>query len=404
MPFKETFDPILERIINRLVDELNSRVSDSFFDCVPSVNDFPNDWNDIDSSNRIGLVSPFREENYFTQERRFFITLRIGVSVNPDDKLNLIRFADEIKRHFNDLGFVPAIWSGFSFPEVRFDVPGTPGFLHAEIWPELIWVRDRPIVLNGVKLEQTILAQSVEDATITKTDFGPSSTTLTEANLKDRDPATTGWSGTVETTGSHIDIVFPSAVEVDYILLGHLTSNVAGLGIGLWYGSSPTQWKLISASLVPILTNNLYYIPLRSITDTNFRISFDPNVSTVFSLKYIFMGSRYDFAKSYDIRDTSIGLDVEVSAGVDDPKGFKFGLQSAGVRKEIWEVTWGLRKAWFDDLVTQILFAQIDQKNFLFRDIYRDTDFHLVKLRDEHLRVNQYQQDYLRVNLRMDEQ
>ena len=107
------------------------------------------------------------------------------------------------------------------------------------------------------------------------------------------------------------------------------------------------------------------------------------------------MRSYYQLRRLYIVRNKST---ISSNWVLPSPKGFKVVAQSSGVRKEYWDVTWGLKKAWFDDLVTALLAAELDSLNILFRDTYRDTNFHLVRLQDGQLRVNQHYQDYLRLN------
>ena len=277
--------------------------------------------------------------------------------------------------------------------------------MHAEIWPEVVWVHGRPIVLDGVELKQTILAQSVEDDTITQS---AGSLTLTAANLQDRDDSTVGYSGTLPTppTGAALDFDFTAAMDVDYVALGNFSSS-AKVQVSFEYdaGSGFVSWAEFPDKKY---TAGNHYFKLNRVNANKIRVKFkDASTGTTISLAHVWRGVGYNFEKSYDIRDSSIGVDtsnIGVTVDVDNAKAFKYCLQSSGTRKDMWEVAWGLRKTWFDDLITHLLYAEIDQKNFLFRDSYRDENFHLVKSRDGNIRANQYQQDYIRVHLRMDEQ
>jgi hypothetical protein len=387
-----TYDLIGFDLLQKLDELLSESIDDAFFQIVRN---FPEHYSDVANSEKLGFLRLISDERFFSQDRIFNIELRVAVLENPAKPYLLNAFVEQVKRFLQDLGYIPGIWSGLRIHRIFYSVEFQDGYIYADIPLELLWVHDRPINLNGTELKQFILTESIEDATIT----ADGSFTLDANSLQDRDASTDGLSGTFDGTERFVTIDFGASTTVDYILLGNLSlASSTTFKFYYWTGSAWTEHaqKTITTDDITDTGGHVYY-ELRSKAATKFRLGFQNGGA--FTLSFVFMGTRYEFNKSYDIQDSSIGIntsEISVTTDLDNPKGYRFASQSAGSRKDYWDVTWGMRKSWFDDLVTDLLSAQINVKNVMFKDTYRDTKFHVVKLQDSYMRNNQLYQDYLK--------
>ena len=193
--------------------------------------------------------------------------------------------------------------------------------------------------------------------------------------------------------------------DCDYLIVGvESFADVTAVEIDYWDGSA---WvSLFNDFPATDGSGGIALYSFDSVTASKFRIRYLTGSSSLLQLGYILLGERYTFPKSYDLKDSSLGVDtanIVLQAGLDDVTGFRNRFQDAGTEKHFWDVSYGLSRNDVDQVVAALLAAQIDQKNFVFLDTYRNDALHLVRLQDENIRANQVFEDYIRIKLQMAE-
>lgn len=381
-----------------VVAELRAGISDATFDCVMY---FPDEKYQISRARRwrAGLLKLTGSRSYFVQDRIYEYKLRLYM---PDYRSNTADYYDFIENVREVLRGALAkfgIYYGMTIGKSRI-LADSPDGAFAELDLEMLYIEDSRITLYGTELVQSIFSEGIEDATLTGINAGSS----VLANLKDRDPATPGFEHTASGyMGVEIDL--GSERVCDYLIVGGETfADVTAVAIDYWDGSA---WVSLFNDLPA--TDGSGGIALYSfdaVTAEKFRIRYLTGSSSLLQLGYILLGERYTFPKSYDLKDSSLGVDtanIVLQAGLDDVTGFRNRFQDAGTEKHFWDVSYGLSRNDVDQVVAALMAAQIDQKNFVFSDTYRNDALHLVRLQDENIRANQVFEDYIRIKLQMAE-
>ena len=243
-------------------------------------------------------------------------------------------------------------------------------------------------------MAQKLLAQGIEDATLTLTNTTSSSD---GRQLKNRDARVNSIDEASGSSTIQIEVDYAVSTTVDYILLGNLNTD-ADITISFyrWNGAS---YDLVASESADTYTNANHFFTFSSATATQFRIDLNPSTSAAIELSYIIMGVDYDLPVSYQV---PANLDSYIKGRVElDAHGYPYGENINTARKKIWEIEYRLTDTQLDTLRTNLAYAWYNQRPFVWYDTEVDTTYRLVRLDQEDVPGEHIAINYKRVPLRL---
>ncbi len=384
-------------IATSIRDMLRSNIPDGVFDVVDSFDS--GGRKRVGTGRKLGLLMVESDRVLFNFDRLYRLRLRCFYRSSVFSPENLLNFVEEVKYHLDRNRKDSGIYHGLRIDSVRFVDDFTVEQV-ADLFLEITWLRETPVVLGGTTLQQKLFTESIDTATLTGINHGSS----VLSNLQDRDPTTLGFDNTSSSTMG-VEIDFSTARTCNYVILGGLDTGGKDMTLEVFY-MPITTWISLGTQVVNTNGENLYF-SFSELTDRNWKIELTPTGGTgTLKIYYIFLGSEYVFPSSYDLRSAPYVLgqasDIQLQYSQDQNSALKMATQSSGVFKRFWDVTWSMSSAEGDNLAQELLHAEFNQKNFVFYDPFRG-GYYLVKLQESYLRQLAIAEDFHRVRLQMSE-